>query len=642
MGANYAKPSVVLGTAGHIDHGKSALVQALTGTNPDRLAEEQRRGITIELGFARLELPDGTSVGVVDVPGHEKFVRQMIAGATGIDAALLVIAADDGIMPQTREHLAVLQLLQVPTCVVALTKTDLVDEEWVEFVRDEVAGLLATTPYAGAAIVPCSSRTGAGLDELKGALQEALKGAARSHADGRLRMPADRAFVVKGVGIVVTGTLWSGTARPGDAVRLEPSGLDARVRTVQVHGADVESAGAGHRVALNLTGVEAGDVHAGDFVVDPSLSPASDRFDCALAYLDPEHSGKPLKTGVRVRVAHGTREVFGRVLLMDGQELLKPGESAWAQIRLDEPLAVARDDRFVVRSYSPVRVIGGGRVLEARPRRRSMLHDADRAVLAAIESGDLTGALQQFAAEPGAFRTAREGAQVVGLLEDEAAALLDQLAAKGTLQAVVSSRTRFYCTRASLQKAAGALENTLLKFHAANPNEPGMQKAALRHAALPSLDEACFEGVLAHAAHAGALVVEDGVVSHAKAGAGAKRQAEARANAALQLLEQAGATPPFVADVQKALGCSQGEASAALGVLEKRGDAVRIDRDLYYSAPAFEQLKSSVVACLQAHGEANAATLKDAMGVSRKYAIPVLEKLDALGVTKRAGDMRTL
>ncbi len=642
MGANYAKPSVVLGTAGHIDHGKSALVQALTGTNPDRLAEERRRGITIELGFARLELPDGTSVGVVDVPGHEKFVRQMIAGATGIDAALLVIAADDGIMPQTREHLAVLQLLQVPTCVVALTKTDLVDEEWVEFVRDEVAGLLATTPYAGAAIVPCSSRTGAGLDELKAALQEALKGAARSHADGRLRMPADRAFVVRGVGVVVTGTLWSGTARPGDAVRLEPSGLEARVRTVQVHGADVEGAGAGHRVALNLTGVEASDVHAGEFVVDPSLPPASDRFDCALTYLDPEHSGKPLKTGVRVRVAHGTREVLGRVLLMDGQELLKPGETAWAQIRLDEPLAVARDDRFVVRSYSPVRVIGGGRVLEARPRRRSVLHGADRAVLAAIEAGDLAGALQQFAAEPGAFRTAREGAQVVGLPEDEAAALFDQLAAKGALQAVESGRARFYCARASLQKAAGALENALLKFHAANPNEPGMQKAALRHAALPSMDEACFEGVLAHAAQAGAIVVEDGVVSHAKAGAGAKRQAEARASAALQLLEQAGATPPFVADVQKELGCSQSEASAALGALEKRGDAVRIDRDLYYSAKAFEQLKGAVVACLQAQGEANAATLRDAMGVSRKYAIPVLEKLDALGVTKRAGDVRTL
>lgn len=638
----YDRPSIVLGTAGHIDHGKSALVQALTGTDPDRLAEEKRRGITIELGFARLDLPDGTFVGVVDVPGHEKFVRQMIAGATGIDAALLVIAVDDGIMPQTREHLAVLRLLQSPTCVVALTKTDLVDEEWVAFVAEEVEALLADTPYAGSAIVPVSSRTGDGLDDLKAALQSALKKARRAHGDGRLRLPADRDFVVKGVGIVVTGTLWSGTVGAGDQVRLEPSGLSARVRSVQIHGADVDRAGAGHRVALNLTGVEAGQVHAGDFVVDPSLPPASDRFDCRVSYLDPERTGKPLKTGVRVRVAHGTREVLGRVLLMDGQERLEPGADAWAQIRLEEPLAVERNDRFVIRSYSPVRVIGGGRILEARPRRRSILHGTDRDVLEALEADDLPRALERFVAEPGAFRTVHDAALTVGAADDEARRLLDELAEGGDVQKVASGRAAYYASRSSLQKAAGALENALLSFHAAHPGETGMQKAALHHVALPALTEDCFEGVLARAEQTGTVVVEDGVVSHAKAGAGAKRQAEARAEAALELLRRGGATPPLASDVQKALGCSQSEAFAALGTLEKQGVAVRVDRDLYYEAGAFESLKSAAVSCLEQAGEANAATLKDAMGISRKYAIPVLERLDALGVTKRSGDVRTL
>ena len=640
--ASYSRPSVVLGTAGHIDHGKSALVRALTGTDPDRLAEEKRRGITIELGFARLDLPDGTSVGVVDVPGHEKFVRHMIAGATGIDAALLVIAADDGIMPQTREHLAVLQLLHIPTCVVALTKTDLVDEEWIAFVTDEVNDLLATTPYAQSAIVPVSSRTGEGLDELKAALQKALKGTARAHRDERLRMPADRAFVVKGVGVVVTGTLWSGTAHAGDVVRLEPSGLEARIRSVQVHGTGLDTVGAGHRVALNLTGVEAGEVHAGDFIVEPSLLPASDRFDCELRYLDPDRSGKPLKTGVRVRISHGTRETFGRVLLMDGKEQLKPGEEAWAQIRLEEPLAVERNDRFVIRSYSPVHVIGGGRILEARPRRRSILRGTDHEVLAALAQNDVSRALEQFVAEPGAFRTAEDAAGTVGVTTEEARRMLEDLAQHGKVCALSAGRQTFYASRATLQKAAGALENTLLKFHAAHPNETGMQKAALLHAALPSLDEPCFEGVLSHAVQAGTVMSEEGVISHAKAGAGAKRQAEARAKATLELLKNGGLTPPFVAEVQKELGCSSSEAYTTLVTLEKNDSAVRIDRDLYYSAEAFAQLKDAVTSCLEREGEASAATLRDAMGVSRKFAIPVLERMDALGITKRKGDVRTL
>ena len=299
---------LVLGTAGHIDHGKSSLVLALTGTDPDRLAEEKQRGITIELGFARLALPDGTVLGVVDVPGHERFVRQMIAGSTGIDLALLCIAADDGIMPQTEEHLAVLELLGIRTCVAALTKTDLVDEEWALFMADEVRGRLAGTPFADADIVPVSSRTGAGLPELQEALTRAARTTRRAKAGSRLRLPVDRVFSIKGAGTVVTGTLWSGSARTGDEVEVLPSGLRTRVRSVQVHGEPVDRADAGHRVALNLNAVSTDEVRPGDFLAAPGAASATDRFDAHLAFLGVPGKGKPLVSGARGHGAPGPRD----------------------------------------------------------------------------------------------------------------------------------------------------------------------------------------------------------------------------------------------------------------------------------------------------------------------------------------------
>ena len=276
---------VVLGTAGHIDHGKSTLVQALTGEDPDRLAEEKRRGITIELGFAQLELPDGSALGVVDVPGHERFVRQMIAGSTGIDLALLCIAADDGVMPQTEEHLAVLELLGIARCVVALTKRDLVDEEWAAFMADEVRGRLAGGPYADAAVVPVSARTGEGLDELRATLAEAARGLVRAKDGSSARLPVDRAFSIKGSGTVVTGTLWSGQVAPGDELEVLPGGTRARVRSAQIHGQPVERAKAGNRVALNLAGVDTGEVRPGMLLAAPGTVEPTDRFDAWLTYL---------------------------------------------------------------------------------------------------------------------------------------------------------------------------------------------------------------------------------------------------------------------------------------------------------------------------------------------------------------------
>ena len=525
----YNKPSIVIGTAGHIDHGKSTLVQALTGTDPDRLAEEKRRGITIELGFARLDLPGGASVGIVDVPGHEKFVRQMIAGATGIDAAILVVAADDGIMPQTREHLAVLRLLSVPQIVVALTKCDMVDKEWVEFMSGEIHAALACGPYAEAEIIPVAAREGRGLDELKAALANIVSKQQHAHHEGFLRMPIDRSFTVKGAGTVVTGSLWSGTVALGDTVRVLPSGKKTRVRTVQIHGEGVDAAFSGHRVAMNLADVSRDDVRPGDFITALDAPNASDRFDCELTYFDCENASSALESGSTVRVAHGTKEVFGRVLFMDGHAKLKQNEQATAQIRLDEPLCVLRGDRFVIRAATPVRVIGGGRVLAGHPRRRSILSESDKAVLSALACDDVAAAAQAYTDEPNAIRTVADIAGALDVSEAEAARIAKTIVGKNIV-AAGSDADLLFATKQTLQRAASKIASTLLKFHATSPNELGMPKAALNHAALPSLNGTRFDAALAVALEKGDVVSMDGVLSHATAGAAAHARAQERAD----------------------------------------------------------------------------------------------------------------
>jgi selenocysteine-specific elongation factor len=383
-------PSLVLGTAGHIDHGKSALVKALTGTDPDRLPEEKERGVTIELGFARLDLPSGRSMGVVDVPGHERFVRQMVAGATGIDVVLLVVAADDGIMPQTREHLAIIDLLGIPKGIVAISKADLADDEWIALVSDDVERLLEGTSIEGARVVPVSARTGRGLPELLAALDDASDATPSRQASLPMRLPVDRVFTIAGAGTVVTGTMWSGTARRDDAVEVLPSGRSGRIRSVQVHSLVVDEATAGQRVALNVAGLDRDEIARGDIVAAPGTLSVTDRFDGRFTYLPGNE--KPFETGTRVHVHHGTREVLGRVLLMDDLGELHPGHSALVQVRLEEPLAPRYDDRYIVRSYSPVSTIGGGVVLDVLPPRRTTLRESERGLLEALARHDLSSA----------------------------------------------------------------------------------------------------------------------------------------------------------------------------------------------------------------------------------------------------------
>ena len=351
---------IIIGTAGHVDHGKTWLVKALTGVDTDRLKEEKERGISIELGFAPLRLPGGIHAGVVDVPGHERFVKNMLAGAGGIDMVLFVVAADEGVMPQTREHLDILELLRVQKGVVALTKVDLVDEEWLLLVEEDVRELLKPTHFRHAPIVPVSSVTGAGLKELLDALAGVAAEVNPKPRTGEARLPIDRVFTITGFGTVLTGTLFSGTMHTGDALEIMPSGLKGRVRSLQVHGQKVEEAGAGQRVAVNLTGVEVGQVKRGDVLVTPGAFPAVRRVAAALHLL--ERAPHPLKNYQRIRFHLGTKEALGRVRLLDRDEL-RPGDDAVVQIELEEAVVAAVHDRYVIRQYSPVTTIGGGEVI---------------------------------------------------------------------------------------------------------------------------------------------------------------------------------------------------------------------------------------------------------------------------------------
>ncbi len=636
---------LVLGTAGHIDHGKSSLVMALTGTDPDRLAEEKQRGITIELGFARLPLPDGTTLGVVDVPGHERFVKQMIAGSTGIDLALLCIAADDGIMPQTTEHLAVLELLHIPTLVVALTKIDLVDDEWVAFMADEVRSRLADGPYRNAEIIPVSSRTGEGLDALKEALSRAARVTTRAKASSTARLPIDRVFTIKGAGTVVTGTLWSGTISVGDELEVLPEGTLSRVRSIQIHGDAVETAREGHRVALNLNGLSIDDVRPGDFLATPHTVEATDRFDADLTYLGVPGSDKPLESGTRVHVSHGTREITGRVLLMGDASSLATGQRAYVQIRLDEALPVSWEDHFIIRSYSPVHVVGGGVVLRAHPKRSTSLDTVKSALLDALRENDAIGAATAAFDLEKAPITAHELALHTGCTEREALAALDGLSKQRKAVSLGNSTPGsdpYYTTARYLQKMRSSIENNLLAFHNENPTSTGISKEALRKVVAPRIDAACFDSLLTDAVTHGKAVTHAGEVSHPQAGAGAQAKEQEAAATLLSALTEAGTNPPSLADLFVSCSIDPALGRKAIGSLEKAGTAQRITKELCFAQPAIDRFASAVRSYLEEHGEASAAELKDAMQTSRKYAIPLLEYFDDKGITRRSGDVRVL
>ena len=636
--SNESRPNLALGTAGHIDHGKSALVFALTGVDPDTLAEEKKRGITIELGFAELELPDGRTMTVVDVPGHERFVKQMIVGAAGIDVALLVIAADDGVMPQTYEHVAVLQVLGIQSCVVALTKIDLVDEAWIELVEEDVRKFLSTTPYANARIVRCSNRTGEGIEDVRKAIAEACDEAPVPHRSLGFRQPVHRAFSVKGVGTVVTGVVWSGVARVGDSVEALPSGVRGRIRGVQMYGRDFKEASAGNCVAINIGDVKPGDIEAGDFIATPGFVNMTDRFDCYFTYLDTAETGKPLLSGTQMHVAHGAREVLGRVLFMDGVPTLTSGQSCYAQVRLDEPLPVSCYDRFIVRSYSPVRVAGGGQILLTRPRRRTNL-DEESAVLEALHEGDFQKGVEL---EVGLQEFPRTCEELAALFGTDARSMREVLARAQENGSVITlgEGDKYYLTPSKQDELLEAMEKTLLDFHAEEPTERGMKKEALRQRCFPRIEMERFNCLIDLAVASGKATVYKGDVGHASVSEDTAKTEEQAIEAIGKFLKECGPTPPDIKGVADQLGYPLPLARRAMAVLVSKGLAYRVTPDLFYDQECIDGFKDAVRRLCSTEEGGSLAEIRDALGIGRKSTVEILDAFDAEEFTVRVDDRR--
>ncbi|MDZ7779879.1 MAG: selenocysteine-specific translation elongation factor [Gemmatimonadota bacterium] len=629
----------ILGTAGHIDHGKTALVRALTGVDTDRLKEEQARGITIELGFAELSRDDLPRFGVVDVPGHEAFVRSMLAGAAGMDVVLLVVAADEGVMPQTREHLGIVRLLGVPEVVVAYTKRDLVDAEWMELVEADVDDLLAGTPYGDAPRVPTSAVDGTGVEELVHALAEAAsKVPARDEVD-LARLPLDRVFTIQGTGTVVTGTLWSGSLRTGDRVRILPRDLEARVRSLQVHGRGADVARAGERTAVALAGSGADrDVvdRGATLVASPAWS-TSHMLTVRIQVLS--DSDWSIQHNQRVHVHHGTAQVQARCVLLDEVEMLASGDVGWVQLRLEEPLVVRGRDRLVLRSYSPVTTIAGGIVAETHPPKRNRLDESVRARLARVLDGgdgetlvallELSGWMGlEIAALP--VRTGISAAGAERLLAEPVAADIE----------VRRSGERVFAPEI-WGRARGLLVDAVTNEHARDPVRRAIPLAHVR-SALPSwAPSGLADAVIRELVQDQALVSEDGGVRDPAHEPRLTTDQEEASKRLTEVLLAGGLAPPFVDELPEPLA-GRPDLWSLLYWLEERGVVEQVADDLYVGRDHLRAAEERVRASLGGRVGLGPADFRDALDVTRKHLIPLLNYLDTRGVTLRREDGRSV
>jgi selenocysteine-specific elongation factor len=626
---------VVAGTAGHIDHGKSSLVLALTGIDPDRLKEEKERGITIDIGFAHLELGDGLTLGVVDVPGHERFVKNMLAGVGGIDLVMLVIAADEGVMPQTREHLAICHLLRIPRGLVVLTKADLAEPDWLELVQEDVRSFLRGTFLDGAPILPVSAKTGQGLPALREALLTLAHAVPSRGTDATFRLPIDRVFTIRGFGTVVTGTVASGQLALDERVEVYPRGLQAKVRGLQTHGRPVSTAAAGQRAAVNLQGVERAAIERGDVLSLPGLLQPTYMLDATCELL--ADAPAPLRTRQRVRFHIGTSEVMARVHPVAGAAI-EPGQVGYVQFRLEAPVVALPRDRYVIRSYSPMVTIGGGEILDVAPSkaRRSA---ALAARLRGLETSPPAAVLEA--------HIQRVGGGGVRTAELRARTPFGPEALRGYLQDLVARERVFvvdrewYVHRDTSERLSRDAAAALAAFHAREPLKPGMSKEELR-TRLGSLEERVFLALLERFAAAGVLVVDKDKVrgaAHAVRLTPAQQTASDRLEAEFRT---AGVAPPTLEEAFAKLGLAGSSAQAMAQLLVDGHRLVRIREGLYFHTEPLQAAVERVLTFLREHRAITPQEIKDLLGISRKYAIPLLEWLDAQRLTVRVGDKRVL
>lgn len=643
---------VIVGTAGHVDHGKSALIEALTGKNPDRLEVERRRGMTTELGFGELELPSGKLVGLVDVPGHAHYLRAMVQGATGVDVALLAVSAVEGVMPQTREHVRVLELLGVTRMVVALTMRDLADHEIAALAELDVEAFLDGTVFAGASIVSVSSKTGEGLDELLTTLDNTVCSCWSEHLEATAgsgaapRLPIDRCFSIRGTGTVVTGTLHDGPVSVGDELVALPSQTRCRVRGVQVHG-DTQCAVPGQRVALNLVGDGVAGLKRGEMLGVEGRVGQTLRFLMQLTYVgrDGVRAGV-LASGTRVHVMAGTAEVLGRIMLLDDEPPIAVGETRVVQVRLERPLPLRAGDHAVILSYSPISLLGGGRVLLSRCRRARVLSAGERALYAALESGDVADGVHAWLALQTLPVAAAGVAAALDLVTGEVEIVLRGLVDQAAVCELAAGGAVLYADASALDAAMDVLAAALSSMHAAAPKEIGFTSGAVAHAAWPGAGNDVAMALIAEGCARGVCAVDGAEVFDPHSAAAAIRVVREAGQRIVALLDEAGLNAPTLPEVSEQLQLDRDTMTRVLRELSLNHSIVKVERDVALSAAAEAHAREVVATAIEAAGgAATTSVLREALGVSRKRTISILEHLDAVRFTvldKESGGLRSL
>ncbi len=631
---------IIIGTAGHIDHGKTTLIKALTGRETDTLREEKERGISINLGFTFFDLPSGKRAGIVDVPGHERFIKNMLAGVSGIDIVLLVIAADEGIMPQTREHLEILQLLAVKKGIVVLTKMDMVEEEWLEMITEEVREGLMGTFLEAAPIVPVSSKSGENLKELIRIIDEATEEVEEKDEGGHFRLPVDRVFSITGFGTVVTGTIISGSVREGDTVEIYPSGIKAKVRGLQVHEKPAEIGEAGQRCAINLSGVKVEDIERGDVLAENDSLQASLMVDANMYYL--KSAGRPLENRQRVRLYHGTSEILCRVVLLDKEEL-EPGENAYVQLRLEAPLTAQRKDRFVIRSYSPMHTIGGGVILEPKASKGKRFNEQYIKEIKLKETGETENILEtsikrlssEFPGEDSIIKS-------LGKKEEGFEDMLKQLVEQGRVIKFMSQEKPVYTHKSFFQKKGEEIERLLSDFHKENPLKAGMSKEEVRSRIFgKSVKPKLYEEIIKLYDAMGRFRVEESNLALMDFEVSFTEEQKRIKDYIADIFKKGGFTTPRfeeIAEKEK----NKKELKRVFDALVDSGELVKVVEGYYLCRGTYEKGKTLIVDFIKEKGSLTAAEARDLLNTSRKYAVSFIEHLDMIKITKRIEDKRVL
>lgn len=628
----------IIGTAGHIDHGKTSLIKALSGQDTDRLKEEKERGISIDLGFAYLDLPDGSRAGIVDVPGHERFIRNMLAGAHGMDLVLFTVAADDGVMPQTEEHLDILHLLGVKLAIFLITKADLVPPARVRDVEEEIRILTFGTALEGSSVIPFSSVTGHGLAELHAQIWELLKNCKKPAPKGYFRLPVDRVFVLQGHGLVVTGTGLSGEVRVGDKVRRLPGDETFRVRSLQVHNRAVEKAGWGQRVALNLTGQERGGLTRGDVICHEELTLTTDRFDALLEVRPAATHG--IKNHQRARIHLGTAERLAKLILLGASEKVEPKQSAYCQVTLSEPLLVMRADRFIVRDETAQRTLGGGIVIHPWAKKHKRGEPKLKETLEALHTGDSSGLIEGFLEGHDGF-AAPIGPlyQFLNLKKEESHSWLERTKAVLSFNA---EGEKVYTTEKKWLALKEKVLKTLQEFHLSHPLAPGMDMEELRGKLPYDIQPRLFRALVETLAVEKVAVREGNLLRLATHKIHLRDEERSLVDKIRKVLGENPLSPPDLKQMEKDLVIARTKLNDVVRVMERERSIVRVATDLYFLSECIDKVKGLLYKYLSEHNEITAATFRDLLGSSRKYTIPLLEYLDREGITVRIGDARRL